>query len=91
MTPIIITTTTPIAKTADSMENNHATKGRRHTNPPPIKITPKQPGNRLSSEVLSLLPAFNITYPIGMTIIAMIRPVNTSLPSGRPKSGASGS
>ena len=36
-------------------------------------------------------PVFNIAYPIGMAIIAMIRPVNTSLPPGRPKSGASGS
>ena len=83
--------TKPIAKTAESIENSHATKGRRHTNPPPIKITPKHPGNRLSSEVFSFLPAFNIAYPIGMAIIAMIRPVNTSLPPGRPKSGASGS
>ena len=49
MVPIITMATKPIEKTAESIENSHATKGRRHTNPPPIKITPKHPGNRLSS------------------------------------------
>lgn len=67
MIPIITTAAKPIARTAESMENSHATKGIRHTNPPPIRVTPKQPGNRLSSEVFSFLPAFNIAYPIGMS------------------------
>lgn len=82
--------TKPMANITEKMEHNHATKGSRHTIPPPIKIRPKHPGNRLSSELSFFLPAFNIAYPIGIAIIAIIRPVNTSLPPGSPKSSASG-
>ena len=89
--PIAIKMTKPMANIAERMEHNHATKVSRHTIPPPIKISPKHPGNRFSSELFFFLPAFNIAYPIGIAIIAIIRPVKTSLPPGSPKSGASGS
>ena len=47
--------TKPMANIAERMEHNHATKGSRHTIPPPIKISPKHPGNRFSSELFFFL------------------------------------
>lgn len=79
----------PIANNVDSIENSHATNGKRQTIPPPINNTPKQPGKRFSSELLSFFPEFSIAYPIGIAITAIISPEKTSLPSGKPKSGAS--
>ena len=38
--------TKPMANIAERMEHNHATKGSRHTIPPPIKISPKHPDFR---------------------------------------------
>ena len=73
------------------MEKIHATKGNKQTNPPTINRTPKQPGNRLSSEPFSLFPRFKKKYPTGIAMIAIIKPVKTSFPSGRPMLGASGS
>lgn len=81
----------PIANIVDRIENSHAINGKRQTIPPPINNTPKHPGKRFSSELLSFFPEFSIAYPIGIAITAIISPVRTSLPPGKPKSGASGS
>lgn len=86
---ITINATKPIAKIADRTENNQAINGNKHTMPPPMSKTPKHPGKRLSSELLSFFPEFSIAYPIGIAITAIISPDKTSSPPGKPKSGAS--
>ena len=82
----------PTANNAESIENNHATKGNKQTIPPPINNIPRHPPKEFSSEpLLFLLFAFKIAYPNGIAIAAMINPMSTSFPSGRPRSGALGS
>lgn len=89
--PIIINKATPKANTTERTENNHATNGNKQIIPPPMNTTPKHPGNKLSSEPLSFFPELRIAYPIGIAIIAIIKPVKTSSPPGKPRSGALGS
>lgn len=82
----------PIANIAESIENNHTTKGNKPTIPPPINNMPRHPPKEFLSEPLFLLLfAFKMAYPIGIAIAAMINPMSTSFPPGRPRSGALGS
>ena len=65
------------------MEHNQASNGNKAIIPAPINNVPKHPVEDAS------LVLRKIKYPKGIATMAIINPINTSLPSGSPRFGCS--
>ena len=73
----------PIPHIKPAKEKSHANKGNKEITPMPKKIIPKHPAGDPSFALLT------IKYPMGIAMMAMIKPIKTSSPSGKPISGYS--
>ena len=83
ITIIIMKRRKPIPTNTSIILQSHTNAGNNDIIPAPIKPTPTNPPNVLFLELNK------IKYPMGIAIMAIISPVTTSLPLGKPMLGVS--